>query len=185
MLRWVRNEVGARIKTEFISVSYVSRVAQEAKMETQMSFEYTRNNHSVGDSIWRFEWCPKYRYNMFRKFEYKSLAEGCIRKAAHEHNIEIKEISVMPDHIHIIAKLPLTMTPSRACQLLKGRSSHIFFRNHPKARLRYPKGHLCSRGKFASSIGYSDIPTTASYIQSQEIKHNVEFLHASSGNSAL
>ena len=77
-------------------------------METNMSFEYERNNHSVGDSIWHMEWCPKYRYNMFRKFKYKNLAEACIRKAAHEHKIEIKEISVMPDHLHCTTKLPLT-----------------------------------------------------------------------------
>jgi len=39
-----------------------------------MEFKYTRNNHSVGDSMWHMEWCPKYRYNMFRKEEYKNLA---------------------------------------------------------------------------------------------------------------
>jgi len=146
-------------------------------METQMNFKYTRNKHSVGDSFYHFEWCPKYRYQMFRKFEYKSLAEACIRKAANEHSIKIVEISVMPDHLHLIAKLPLTMTPSSALHLLKGRSAYIFFRNHPKSRLRYPKGHLWSRGKFAASIGYSDIPSTTSYIQNQEIKHNINFPH--------
>ncbi|MBL7147199.1 MAG: IS200/IS605 family transposase [Nanoarchaeota archaeon] len=140
-------------------------------METQMNFEYTRNNHSVGDSIWHMEWCPKYRYKMFRLFKYKNLVEACIRKAAHEHGIKIMEISVMPDHLHTIVKLPLTMTPSRALHLLKGRSAFIFFRAHPKARLRYPKGHLWSRGKFATSIGYSDVPTTTSYIQNQEEHH--------------
>ena len=144
-------------------------------METQ--FEYTRNHHSVGDSFYHFEWCPKYRYQMFRKLEYKNLAEGCIRKAAHEYNIQIKELNVMSDHLHGILKIPLTMNPSRALQLLKGRSSYLFFRNHPKARLRYPKGHLWSRGKFASSIGYSNIEQTTSYIRNQEIKHQVEFLH--------
>jgi len=139
-------------------------------MKTQITFEYTRNKHSVGDSFWHFEWCPKYRYNMFSKFEYKNLITACIRKAAKEHNIEIVEINVMPDHLHILAKLSLTMTPSHALQLLKGRSAYLFFRAHPKARLRYPNGHLWSRGKFAASVGYSDIPTTMYYIQHQETK---------------
>lgn len=141
-------------------------------METQIyEHEYSKQPHSVGDSFWHFEWCPKYRYKMFRKPEYKNLAEACIRKAAHEHNIEIIEISVMPDHVHLIAKISLAMAPSKAYQLLKGRSAYLFFRAHPKARLRYPKGHLWSRGKFASSIGYSDIPSTTNYIQNQEVKH--------------
>lgn len=151
-------------------------------METIYEFEYSRQPHSVGDSIWHMEWCPKYRYQMFSKFKYKNLAEGCIRKAAHEHKIEIKEINVMPDHLHCIAKIPLTMTPSKALQLLKGRSAYLFFRAHPRARLRYPQGHLWSRGKFASSIGYSDIPTTTRYIQNQEVKHG---LTSFIGNSTL
>ena len=144
-------------------------------MKTQMNFKYTRNNHSVGDSIWHMEWYPKYRYKMFRKFKYKNLVVACVRKVAYEHGIKIIEISVMPDHLHIIVKLPLTMTPSRALQLLKGRSAYIFFRVHPKARLRYPLGHLWSRGKFATSIGYSDISTTTSYIQNQEEHHGATF----------
>ena len=151
-------------------------------METQMNFEYERNNHSVGDSIWHMEWCPKYLYRMFRKFKYKNLAEACIRKAAHEHKIEINEISVMPDHLHCITKIPLTMTPARALQLLKGRSAYLFFRVHPRARLRYPKGHLWSRGKFASSIGFSDIEKTTSYIRNQEARHG---LTSFTGNSTL
>ena len=150
-------------------------------METQIEFEYSRQPHSVGDSIWHMEWCPKYRYNMFSKFKYKNLIEACIRKSAHEHGIEIKEINVMPEHLHCIVKLPLTMTPSKALQLLKGRSAYLFFVAHPKARLRYPKGHLWSRGKFATSIGYSDIATTTSYIQHQEEHHCSTLI----GNSTL
>lgn len=146
-------------------------------MEIQTKFEYAHNQHSVGNSIWHMEWCPKYRYQMFRKFEYKNLVAACIRKAAHEYNICIRELNVMPDHLHCITELPLTMTPSKALQLLKGRSAYLFFRAHPRARLRYPKGHLWSRGKFASSIGFSDIEKTTSYIRNQEIKHEVEFLH--------
>ena len=138
-----------------------------------MEFQYTRNNHSVGDSIWHFEWCPKYRYKMFRKLEYKNLVTACIRKAATENHIEILELNVMPEHLHMIVKIPLTMTPSKALQFLKGRSAYIFFRNHDKARLRYPRGHLWSRGKFASSIGYSDLSTTMNYIQTQSEHHGL------------
>ena len=67
------------------------------------------------------------------------------------------------------------MVPSKALQLLKGRSAYLFFRAHPKARLRYPKGHLWSRGKFASSIGFSDIEKTTSYIRNQEKRHGLTF----------
>ena len=36
----------------------------------KMEFKYTRNNHSVGDSIVHMELCHKYRYNVVKKEEY-------------------------------------------------------------------------------------------------------------------
>jgi REP element-mobilizing transposase RayT len=45
------------------------------------------------------------------------------------------ELSVMPDHIHLIASLPPTLSVSKAFNLLKGVSSHELFRSQPKFRL--------------------------------------------------
>ncbi|MDI6903490.1 MAG: transposase, partial [Methanocellales archaeon] len=54
-------------------------------------------SHRIGQSIYHFEWCPKYRYKMFRKEENKKLCEETLRKVAERHNISISELSVMPD----------------------------------------------------------------------------------------
>ena len=143
-------------------------------MKTQITFEYTRNKHSVGDSFYHFEWCPKYRYQMFRKLEYKNLAEGCIRKAAHEYNIQIKELNVMSDHLHGILKIPLTMTPSKALQLLKGGSSYIIFRAEEKFRLRYPRSHFWSPGAYMGSVGYNTIEIVDNYVKNQNTIHQTE-----------
>ena len=56
-------------------------------MQTELveNFEdnrYKRGKHFVGISMWEFEWCPKYRYKMFRKWKYRKLVEACIRRAA-------------------------------------------------------------------------------------------------------
>lgn len=136
--------------------------------------EYTRHAHAVGDNFWHIEWCPKYRYEMFRKEKYKNLAEACIRKSAHEHGITIHEIQVMPEHLHVIVSIPDTMSISKATQLLKGRSSYLFFRHHEKARLRYPRGHLWSRGTFRTSVGHIDLPTTLRYVQGQLVHHTLD-----------
>lgn len=133
-----------------------------------MEFEYSRQNHSVGDNFYHIQFCTKYRYSMFSKFKYKNLAEACIRKACKKHNIDIKAISVMPDHVHMVTSLPSNLCLDKATQLIKGYSSYIFFRAHPKSRLRYPRGHLWSRGKFRSSIGYSNVPDSISYVLNQE-----------------
>jgi len=80
----------------------------------------------------------------------------------------IKALSVMPDHVHMISNLPTNLTLDKVIQLIKGYSSYLFFRNHPKVRLRYPKGHLWSRGKFRSSIGYANVPDSITYVLNQE-----------------
>ena len=132
---------------------------------------YERRSHSVGVSMWEFEFCPKYRYKMFRKWKYKKLVEACLRRAASEHEIKWIELNVQPDHIQSTASIPMTMSPSRALQLLKGRSSYLFFRNHPNARKRYPKGHLWSRGKFAASLGFIQIEVANNYVRNQDRHH--------------
>ncbi|MEK6871310.1 MAG: hypothetical protein AABX16_00230, partial [Nanoarchaeota archaeon] len=62
--------------------------AQFIKSYAIYADKYERGNHIVGKSMWEFEWCSKYRYNMFRKWKYKKLVEYCIRKAATEKNIK-------------------------------------------------------------------------------------------------
>lgn len=95
--------------------------------------DVVRHNHSVGNNMHHFEWCTKYRYKMFRKEKYKTLCERVLREVAKRHGIEIREMSVLPDHVHIIADVPLTMAPVKAEQLLKGASAHTIFKAVPPA----------------------------------------------------
>jgi putative transposase len=85
------------------------------------------NNHSVGQNIYHLEWCPKYRYNMLKNEDIKKLCENILREIADRHHIIIIELSVMPDHIHMVVSLPTTMSVSNALHLLKGASSHEIF----------------------------------------------------------
>ncbi|MBI3026702.1 IS200/IS605 family transposase [Candidatus Woesearchaeota archaeon] len=110
---------------------------------------------------------------MFAKFEYKNLAEACIRKAASRHSIKIHIIRVMPDHVHTLVTLPKGVDDEDAMQLLKGGSAHSFFKNHPEARLRYPQGHLWSRGGSAVTVGYNQLSDTILYIFNQAKHHGL------------
>ena len=141
--------------------------------------QYEKRAHGVGISIWHFEWCKKYRYKMFGKDEYKNLIAACIRRAASLHQIKIVIMEVMPEHVHCEVELIFSMSPSRAVQILKGVSSRLFFRFHERARLRYPRGHLWSRGKFASSVGFVQQEVVTEYIRNQRLHHSAV------GNSTL
>ena len=119
------------------------------------------------------EFKTKYGYKMFAKFKYKGLIEACIRRVAHKHDIEVHIINVMPEHVHMLVTLPKGMLDDKAFQLLKGASSYYFFKNHPKARLRYPQRHLWSRGGCAVTVGYNQFSETEQYILKQAEHHAV------------
>jgi putative transposase len=130
-----------------------------------------KRNHKVGMNYWHLEFATKYRYKMFGKFEYKSLIEASIRKVAKTHSIKIEIIRVMPEHVHLLVTLPMLMSDSEAFRVLKGASAYYFFKHHPKARLRYPRGHLWSRGGCVITVGYNQFSDTVKYILNQEQNH--------------
>ena len=130
-------------------------------------------SHKIGVNFWHIEFGTKYRYKMFGKFKQKNIVEASIRNVCKKHHIKIHTISVMPEHVHMLVTLPKNMTDSKALQVLKGFSAYAFFRNHPKARLRYPKGHLWGRGGCAVTVGYNQFSDTERYILSQAQHHAV------------
>jgi len=141
-----------------------------------MENKYEKYEHSVGKIMLHLEWCTKYRYKMFQKFEYKSLISACIRRAASLHQIEMMELNVQPEHVHCVVSVSFSLSPSKVLQILKGISAKLFFEYHERARLRYPKGHLWSRGKFGSSVGFVQLDFVRSYVRNQDSRH---------GNSTL
>ena len=127
-------------------------------------------SHSVGQNLYHLEWCPKYRYNMFKREENKKLCEEILYEVAKRHKIKITELCVMPDHIHTVVEIPPTMSISKTLQLLKGASSRELFKRKPHFRCRYPKGHFWSSGKFYRSIGDADAETVLAYVHDQRLQ---------------
>ena len=140
--------------------------------------------HKVGINVHHLEWCTKYRYSMLRQNKYKNDCENAIRQQADRHGITIREIFVMPEHIHISCELPPSMSQSKALQLLKSGSSYLLFRQQPKFRMRYPQGHFWSPGAFASSVGYNTINAVDNYVKNQEDIHQTK-LEKFTGSPAL
>lgn len=135
------------------------------------TLELKHYSHKVGVNVHHLEWCTKYRYEVLRKLEYKKVCEDAIRKQAEGHNIMIRELFVMPEHVHVSCELPPSMSQSKALQLLKGGSSYLLFRAQPKFRLRYPRGHFWSPGAYAGSTGYNTVDTVDNYVRNQADIH--------------
>ena len=136
--------------------------------------KFSRFIHMVGNNVHHLEWCPKRRYKMFRRLEFMKFCEDAIWRAAEQHGIKLLELSVLLDHVHALAEIPLTMSLSSAFQLLKGGLACEFFVAFPKFRLRYPRGSLWSRGKMARSVGGVTMDVVREYVRGQYAHHGVQ-----------
>ncbi len=89
------------------------------------------NARSVGASEYHLQWVTKYRYETLAKESHWKDCEDAIRSAAKRHGIEIIELGIMEDHVHVIVVIPPNLSVSHAIGLLKGGSSYDLFRKHP------------------------------------------------------
>ena len=127
-------------------------------------------NRSVGWSTWHLQWCTKYRYKIFSSPERRNLCKIFLHEAAKRHNFAILDSEVDVDHIHVLASLPLTMTPSDAMQKLKGFTARCLFIEMPLLEGLYKKRHLWSPGKFMGSVGHITLETAKKYIEAHHAK---------------
>ena len=133
-------------------------------------YDENRHKHSVGWNTWHFQWVTKYRYNVFKKERLKNICVVAVEEAARRAEIEIIDMEVDIDHVHVIANLPMTMGPTKAVQLLKGFSARVIFQLVPNLRKQYPRGHLWTPGKFAASVGHITLEKAKNYLEAHHAK---------------
>ena len=138
------------------------------------------HQHSTGKSTWHVEWCTKYRYKLFKSLYHKNICMIALDEAAKKIGVILLEKEVQPEHIHLVVELPLTIAPTNAIGKMKGLSAKIIFVLRPKLRLRYPKGHLWSSGKFMVSVGYITLEKAKEYVKNQEVHHAKYYLTSES-----
>ena len=126
------------------------------------------NRHSFGQSAYHLVWRPKYNMKVFRHSDPRIVCEQAILSIAKRHSIEVYEIKVMEDHIHIFVEIPPTLSVSKVFQILKGGSSRIFFMACNKWKEVYCRGnkepHLWSSAKFYRSVGNVTAEVIQDYI---------------------
>jgi putative transposase len=132
-----------------------------------VSFE-SKSVHGVGQIIFHFEWCPKYRYNMLRQERFKDFLANVLEDESTRLRCRIIEMGIEDDHVHLVMSLRPSICVSDVLHQLKGRSSYELFRYEPKFRLRYPKGSFWSPGKFYRSVGDADLETVRNYVRKQD-----------------
>ena len=124
-------------------------------------------SHKYGESTFHFVLITKCRYKLLRNSGHKYVCRDVLNQIAKRHCMAVLSLAIDDDHVHMVASLSPTMSPSRAFQLLKGASSWALFRIIPNFRKRCPRGFWGRNGTFRS-VGDVDTNTVVEYAE----RHN-------------
>ena len=116
-------------------------------------------------------WVTKYRQPIFTTSELVKEMKEILLHLADCGEIEIEEMEVMPDHIHLLISFKPKLAPTTVVKLFKGASARMFFEKHPE--IKHDKmwgGKLWSNSYFMSTLGDMSQDTVKRYIQNQYTK---------------
>jgi putative transposase len=100
--------------------------------------------------------CPKYRYKILQA-EVAEYVKGQIyRLSAQKDGVEVVEVSVQVDHVHLIVAIPPKYAVSQYMGFLKGKLALRLFDRFPQLRKRYWGQHVWSRGYCVSTVGLDE-----------------------------
>ena len=129
--------------------------------------KYRKLSHVVYKCDYHIVWTPKYRYRVLFG-EVKSLVEKDIEMLCEWKGIEIIELNVQIDHIHIVCSIPPKVSVSELMGTLKGKLAIKIFKSYPKLKVKpYWGNHFWSRGYFVTTVGV-DEEIIKRYVKYQE-----------------
>jgi putative transposase len=79
---------------------------------------YKQQSHVVSQCNYHIVWCPKYRFRVLTGLV-KDLVEHDIKMLCQWKGCEVEELSVQPDHIHMLVSIPPKVSVSELMELLK------------------------------------------------------------------
>ena len=126
-----------------------------------------RNAHHVYRLMYHFVWIPKYRHKVF-KSPYREVLKDIIKKVGYDYDINIIELEVPLDHIHMVVKSEPKISPSYIMQVIKSISARKFFEFYPNVKNKYFwGGKLWTQSYFVESIGNANEDTIRRYVKNQ------------------
>ena len=125
--------------------------------------------HSLYECKYHIVFCPKYRYKILDEAVSKYVYQEVYRLCNQKDGVDILELNVQPDHVHLIVWIPPKYAVSKFVGYLKGKLALRMFDHFPGLRKRYWGQHVWSRGYCVSSVGL-DEDHIRKYVKWQEKK---------------
>lgn len=86
--------------------------------------------------------------------------------------MEIIEANACLDHIHMLVKIPPTLSISQFMGFLKGKSALMIFDNHSNLKYKFGQRTFWAKGYYVSTVGLNK-NTIKNYIKNQEIEDKI------------
>jgi putative transposase len=122
----------------------------DCKLRTRHDLRHDR--HTVSLLTDHLVFSPKYRGKVLEG-EVAEAAEEIIRKNCKELDIEVIDLAVGVDHVHLFIKYPPKYSVSWIAKRIKGRSSKLLRDQFPKLKEWCP-GHLWAPSCYHGSVGH-------------------------------
>jgi len=132
-----------------------------------MPRQFRRLSHSIYECKYHIVFCPKYRYRILRDEVAEYTRRQIYRLCEQKDGVEVLELKVQPDHVHLVASIPPKYAVSNLMGYLKGKLATRLFARYERVGRRYWGRHLWSRGYCVSTIGL-DEDKIRKYVKWQE-----------------
>jgi len=129
-------------------------------------------SHSKWECKYHIVFAPKFRrkviYGQLKRDIAKILSMLCKRKG-----VEIVEVEMCPDHVHMLVRIPPNISVSSFMGYLKGKSTLMIFERHANLKYKYGNRHFWCRGYYVYTVG-KNAKKIQEYIRNQ-IQTDLEY----------
>ncbi|AKK67992.1 IS200/IS605 family transposase [Xanthomonas translucens] len=122
--------------------------------------------HSQWECLYHVVFIPKRRRRVLYKELRIHLGE-VFRRLAEQKESRVEEGHLMPDHVHMMLKIPPKLAVSQVVGYIKGKSAIHLARVYAERKRNFVGQHFWARGYFVSTVG-RDEAVIRDYIRNQE-----------------
>lgn len=150
---------------QIISAGFLKIIALDSFKVYNIRMNYKSNNNVFYSCKYHVVWCPKYRRPVLVDGVEVRLKE-LIETTCASLNVEIIELEIMPDHVHLLMEVDPQYGVHKAVKQIKGYSSRILRAEFPWLKSRIPS--LWTNSYFVSTVGGAPLAVIKQYIENQK-----------------
>lgn len=128
--------------------------------------EWNKQSHVTWQCLYHVVFIPKYR----KKKIFGSLRAEVgiiLRELCNRFGVELVEGNAMPDHIHMVIRIPPKFSVSNTIGRIKGKSAILIHKRHLGRGKNLTGYHFWARGYCVSTVGL-DEEMVLKYVREQE-----------------